>query len=309
MKRDPVAATEGPNAASRNLDRLSAEQILRLMNREDGRVAPAIRREIPAIARAVEAIVRAIQSGGRLIYCGAGTGGRLAVVDAAECPPTFGVSLKLVRAVIAGGERALRHAVEGAEDDAARGTRDMAALRICLRDVVVGVAASGATPYVLGAIRYAKKRGAVTVGVTANSGSALARLAKIAIVPRTGPELLAGSTRLKAGTAQKMVLNMLSTAAMARLGHVYENRMIDVMPSNKKLRLRTLRILEEAARVTPSAAARALRESRGETRVALLMLKAGVMPAEARRRLRAADGNLRAALGESSRLGDTPRRK
>jgi N-acetylmuramic acid 6-phosphate etherase len=294
-----MAVTEKRNPASRGLDRLSAVEILRRMNREDARVATAIRKEISAIGHAVNAIVRGIQSGGRLIYCGAGTGGRLAVMDAAECPPTFGVSPKIVQAVIAGGERALRHAVEGAEDDAAQGARDMTALRINSRDVVVGLAASGATPYVLGAIRCAKKRGAVTVAITANPQSALARLARIAIVPRTGPEMLAGSTRLKAGTAQKMVLNMLSTAAMVRLGHVYENWMIDVAPSNKKLRRRTLRILEEAAGVKPAAAARALRESGGEAPAALVMLKLGVTPVEARGRLKAAGGNLRKALGEN----------
>jgi N-acetylmuramic acid 6-phosphate etherase len=269
------------------------------MNREDAGVAVAVRREIPAIARAVEAIVSSIERGGRLIYVGAGSSGRMAVMDAVECPPTFGISPQTVRAVIAGGSRALRTAVEGAEDSSAAGVRDLAALRVTGRDVVVGIAASGGTPYVLGALRHAKSVGAVTIGVTSNPQSPLAQTASIAIVPTTSAEIIAGSTRLKAGTAQKSVLNMLSTAAMIRLGHVYDNWMIDVAQTNAKLRRRAIAILEQAAGVKTPAAARALRDARGNSRVALVMLKTGVNLAQARRRLTISGSNLRAALGES----------
>jgi N-acetylmuramic acid 6-phosphate etherase len=298
-KRPSIShATEQRHPASRNLDRLDTRAILRRMNREDTRIAAAVRAELPAIARAVDAIVRGIASGGRLIYVGAGTSGRLAVMDAAECPPTFGVAANTVCAVLAGGHRALRGAVEDAEDSFDQGAHDLAALRVGPRDTVVCLAASGETPYPRGAMRYARRRGAVAVAITANSESSLARLAHIAIVPRTGPELVAGSTRLKAGTAQKMVLNMLSTAAMVRLGHVYDNWMIDVALTNQKLRARACRILEQAAGVSPSAAAHALRQSHNNARVALVMLKKRVKPAEARRRLEMMRGNLRAALGE-----------
>jgi len=215
--------TEHRNPASRNLDRLSSTAILRLMNWEDRKVAVLVGREIPAISRAVDAIVRAIRKGGRLIYVGAGTSGRLAVLDAAECPPTFGVSPQVVQAFIAGGRKAVTGAVEGAEDSAADGARDLRATKLTARDVVVGIAASGTTPYVLGAMNYARKRGATMVAVTSNRRSPMAKLARIVIAPGVGPEVVTGSTRLKAGTSQKLVLNMLSTASMVRLGHVYEN--------------------------------------------------------------------------------------
>jgi N-acetylmuramic acid 6-phosphate etherase len=293
-----VRRAEQRNPASRGLDRLSSEKILRVMNREDAKVARAVAREIPAIARAVDAIVRAIRSGGRLFYVGAGTSGRLAVLDAAECPPTFGTSPRLVQAVIAGGRRAITGAVEGAEDSYAKGARDLRRNKLTPRDVVVGIAASGATPYVLGALDYARKRRAVTVAITSNPGSPLARAARIQIVPQVGPEILTGSTRLKAGTGQKLVLNMLSTAAMVRLGHVYDNWMIDVALTNQKLRRRGLRILSEASGRQPSAAAHALRQSGHDLRAALVMLKRGVTAREARNLLRRAGGNLRRALGK-----------
>jgi N-acetylmuramic acid 6-phosphate etherase len=266
------------------------------MNREDARVAQAVRRELPQIARAVDAIVKAFEVGGRLIYMGAGTAGRLAVLDASECPPTFGTPLRMVQALIAGGDRALRHAVEGAEDSAANGARDLARVGVTKNDVVVGVAASGSTPYVLGALKLARQRGAVTIGVTSNVGSAVARAAQIAIVPETGPEVVAGSTRMKAGTAQKMVLNMLSTASMVRMGRVYENWMVCVAMTNKKLRARGARILEEAAGVSASAAGHALRRAGHDLPVALVMLKTGGSADEARKRLTAARGNVRKAM-------------
>ena len=288
--------TEQRNPNTRGLDRKSTIEIVRTMNREDARVAQAVRRVLPQIARAVDAIAKAFESGGRLIYVGAGTSGRLAVLDASECPPTFGTPPRMVRALIAGGERALWHAVEGAEDSAANGVRDLRRAAVKINDVVVGIAASGTTPYVLGALQFARQRGAATVGVTSNPGSALAKKAQIGIVVDTGPEVVSGSTRLKAGTAQKMVLNMLSTAAMARIGRVYENWMVGVTLTNKKLQRRGARILEEAAGVSASAAAHALRRAGHDMPTALVMLKAGVDVSEARKRLVAARGNVRKAL-------------
>jgi N-acetylmuramic acid 6-phosphate etherase len=291
--------TEHRNPASRNLDRMSTMAILRLMNREDRKVAAAVKREIRAIARATESIVRSIRRGGRVFYVGAGTSGRLAALDAAECPPTFGVSPRMVQALIAGGRRALTHAVEGAEDSSANGARELKQKNLSSRDVVVGISASGLTPYVIGALVYARKRGCDTIAVTSNRDSALARAALIKITPRVGPELIAGSSRLKAGTSQKLVLNMLSTASMVRLGHVYENLMIDVAQTNLKLRWRAVHILSEASgNRNVSAVTRSLRQSGRNLREALIMLKKGVTPREARARLKRAGGDLRRALGE-----------
>ncbi len=277
---------------------MAAREIVRLMNREDRKVAVAVGREIPAIARAVDAIVRGIRNGGRLIYVGAGSSGRMAVLDAAECAPTFGTSPKLVQALIAGGRRAVTGAVEGAEDSVRNGERDLRAKKLRRNDVVVGIAASGTTPYVLGALKFAQRRGATTVAVTSNLQMPVGRLAKIVIAPEVGPEVLTGSTRLKAGTSQKMVLNMLSTAAMARLGHVYENLMIDAVLTNEKLWDRARRILAEASGKRLSAAEHALRQSGHNMRVALVMLKRGVEAREAKKRLKAAGDDLRKALGE-----------
>jgi N-acetylmuramic acid 6-phosphate etherase len=290
--------TEQRNAASKNLDRMSALRILRLMNREDRKVAVAVGRVVPAIARAVEAIVKAIRRGGRLIYVGAGTSGRIAVLDAAECPPTFGTSPKLVRALIAGGRPAVTGAVEGAEDSVTNGKHDLLAKKVTRRDVVVGITASGTTPYVLATLRYARTRGAMTVAITVNPRTPVARLANILIATEVGPEILTGSTRLKAGTAQKMVLNMLTTTAMARLGHVYENLMIDVKASNRKVSERIVRILAEASRRSMSASEHALRQAGHNMRIALVMLKLGLDTRTARSKLGQARGDLRKALGE-----------
>jgi len=290
--------TEQRNAASRNLDRMTAMEIVRLMNREDRKVALASGRELPAIARAVDAIVNGIRKGGHLFYVGAGSSGRMGVLDAAECPPTFGTSPKLVQALIAGGRRAITNAVEGAEDSTRNGERDLRAKRLTRNDVVVGIAASGTTPYVLGALKYARRRGATTVAVTSNLRMPVGRLAKIVIAPEVGPEVLTGSTRLKAGTSQKMVLNMLSTAVMARLGHVYENLMIDVVITNEKVAERALRILAEASGKRVSAAEHALRAAGHNMRVALVMLKRRVGPREAKKMITEAGGDLRKALGE-----------
>ena len=290
--------TERRNAASKNLDRMRAMEIVRLMNREDRKVAIAVGREILAIARAVDAIVSGIRKGGRLFYVGAGSSGRMGVLDAAECPPTFGTSPKLVQALIAGGRLAITHAVEGAEDSTRSGERDLRGRKLTRNDVVVGIAASGTTPYVLGALRYARTRGATTVAVTSNLRMPVGRVAKIVIAPEVGPEVLTGSTRLKAGTSQKMVLNMLSTAAMARLGHVYENLMIDVVITNEKVAERALRILAEASGKRVSAAEHALRAAGHNMRVALVMLKRGVGAREAKELIAEAGGDLRKALGE-----------
>ncbi len=297
-RRTDRRLTEQRNAASRNLDRMTAMEIVRLMNREDRKVTVAVGREIRAIARAVDAIVSGIRKGGRLIYVGAGSSGRMAVLDAAECAPTFGTSPNLVQALLAGGRRAVTGAVEGAEDSVRNAERELREKKLTRNDVVVGITASGTTPYTVGAMKYARKRGATTVAITSNRHMPAARLAKIVIAPEVGPEVLTGSTRLKAGTAQKMVLNMLSTAAMARLGHVYENLMIDAVLTNKKLWDRALRILAEASGQELSAAEDALRATGHNMRVALVMLKCGVSAQVARRRLVRARGNLRQALGE-----------
>ena len=277
---------------------MTAMEIVRLMNQEDRKVTVAVGREIRAIARAVDAIVSGIRKGGRLIYVGAGSSGRMAVLDAAECAPTFGTSPNLVQALLAGGRRAVTGAVEGAEDSVRNAERELRENKLTRNDVVVGITASGTTPYTVGAMNYARKRGATTVAITSNRHMPAARLAKIVIAPEVGPEVLTGSTRLKAGTAQKMVLNMLSTAAMARLGHVYENLMIDAVLTNKKLWDRALRILAEASGQELSAAEDALRATGHNMRVALVMLKCGVSAQVARRRLVRARGNLRQALGE-----------
>lgn len=295
-------ATEQRNPRSRGLDTKSTLDILKILNSEDAKVAIAVRRQLSQIAKAADAIAQAWSLGGRLIYVGAGTSGRLAVLDAAECPPTFGTKPRMVRAIIAGGNRALRHAVEGAEDSFADGARDLRRAKLSARDVVVGIAASGTTPYVLGAIEFAKSRGASTVGVTSNPGSPVARAARIAIAPQTGPEALSGSTRLKAGTAQKMVLNLLSTTAMICSGRVYENWMVHVALTNKKLQRRGIRILEEAAGVTPSQAEHALRQSKHNLPAALVMLKTGMNAAAAAALLVKTNGNVRQAIAMNSRV-------
>ena len=263
-------------------------------------MARTVARAIPAIGKAVDAISQALQSGGRLFYVGAGTSGRLATLDAAEIPPTFGTPSQLVQAVIAGGRRALTHAVEGAEDNRAQGARDLAVRRVSRKDVVVGIAASGSTPYVLGALEFARRRGAITIGVTSNPRSQLSQLAAISIVTETGPEAITGSTRMKAGTAQKMVLNMLSTAAMVRMGRVYDNWMVGVALTNRKLQARGLRILAEASGATVAEATRALRQSGHNMAIGLIILKNGVTAPEAQRRLRNAGGNIRKALDVES---------
>jgi len=297
------AETERRNPRSRGLDRKSTSEILRVLNGEDARVARAVRRELTKVARAVDVIVKAFRSGGRLIYVGAGTSGRQAVLDAVECPPTFGTPPKMVQAIIAGGERALRFASEDAEDSAANGARDLRRAGVSRRDVVVGISASGTTPFVLGALRFARKSGAMTVAVTSNPGSAITRSARIAIAVDTGEEAVSGSTRLKAGTAQKMVLNMLSTASMVRMGRVYDNWMIHLALSNGKLRRRGAQILKEITGASASVAEHALRQAGHDLPAAIVMLKTGASVRDSRRLLNETSGDVRQAI-ELTKRGD-----
>ena len=263
--------TEQPNPASASIDALATEDMLRIINAEDRKVADAVAGEIPAIARAVDAIVASFRQGGRLFYIGAGTSGRLGVLDASECPPTFGVPAGMVQGIIAGGEPALSRATEASEDDPASGARDLAARGFTARDALVGIAASGRTPYVLGAIAEAQRLGAVTVGISCTPDSELARAVAIPIAPLVGPEVIAGSTRLKAGTAQKLVLNMLSTGAFIRMGYVYGNLMVNVQPTNAKLADRARRIVAQAAGVSGERAGEWLDAAGGNVRAAILM--------------------------------------
>jgi N-acetylmuramic acid 6-phosphate etherase len=309
MAKKPSRATEQRNPRTRGLEAKSTLEILRAIHREDDTVAQAVARAVPAIARAVDAIVLALQRGGRLFYVGAGTSGRLAALDAAEIPPTFGTPPRMVQAVLAGGRRALTHAVEGAEDKYAQGARDLVAHGLNRNDVIVGITASGSTPYVLGAIEFARRRGATTVGVAANPRTPITRLASISIVTETGPEAITGSTRMKAGTAHKMVLNMLSTAAMVRLGRVYDNWMIGVALTNRKLQARGLRILAEASGATVAEATRALRQAGHNMGIALIMLKSGAGAREAQRRLRDNGGNLRGALARKEQAAKGPHKR
>jgi N-acetylmuramic acid 6-phosphate etherase len=297
-KRKPrLSATEARHRHAAALDQMSTLQILSLLNAEDATVAPAVRRELGKISRVVdELIVPALRSGGRLFYAGAGTSGRLAALDAAEIPPTFGVPHSVVQALIAGGKPSLTSAVEGAEDSITSAPRALKHARVGRGDVVGGITASGSTPYVISALRTAKARGARTFAITANPNPAVAHLAEIIVAPRTGAEVLSGSTRLKAGTAQKLVLNLISTTSMIRLGHVFDDWMIDVAQTNNKLRQRAVRILAEATAVSASAAKHTLRLAGHNLRVALVMHKAGIGAKQARQILTNAGGDIRTAL-------------
>jgi N-acetylmuramic acid 6-phosphate etherase len=290
--------TEQANPVSAGIDSRSTAEILRIINGEDAGVAAAVALEMPRIAQAVDAVVEAIRAGGRVFYLGAGTSGRLGVLDAAECPPTFGVPPDLFQGVIAGGEGALARATEASEDDPAGGARDLTERGFRKIDILVGIAASGRTPYVLGAIEAARAMGAVTVGISCTPDSQLSRAVDIAITPVPGPEIIAGSTRLRAGTATKLVLNMLSTAAMIRLGYVYGNRMVNVRPTNAKLRDRAVRIVSEAGMVEPERAEELLDAADGSVRTAIVMARAKLGRADAEKLLAAAGGRISAALGE-----------
>lgn len=279
-----------------DLDRLSSLDLVRLMNREDATVAVAVSRALPAIAGAVDAIAERLRAGGRLVYVGAGSAGRLGVLDASEWGPTFGAPVGQVVAVIAGGAGAMTRAVEGAEDDEQAGAADVAGLGLAPGDAVVGISASGRTPYVLGAIRHAATVGALTVGISCNADTHLSRAVALPIEVDTGPEVIVGSTRLKAGTAQKLVLNMLSTAAMVRLGKTYGDLMVDLQATNEKLRDRARRIVAQAAGVDDAQAAAALAGAGGEVKVAVVMLRCRVAAERAAALVEAAGGNLRRAL-------------
>ena len=291
--------TEARNPASADLDELSTLQLVRLMNAEDAKVIPAVASQSEAIARAVEVIAERLRAGGRLVYVGAGTSGRLGVLDATECPPTFNATPGLVVGLIAGGPDALTQAVEGAEDRPEFAGRDLAAIALSSADVLVGIATSGRTPYVLGAVEHARGLGVFTIGISCNSDSEIISRVDLAITPVVGPEVLSGSTRLKAGTATKLVLNMLSTGAMVRLGKTFGNLMVDLRATNEKLRLRTNRIVREATGLDRSAADALLNRCGYELKTALVAHLAGVSADAARDRLRTAGGRVRAAVGKN----------
>ena len=288
--------TEQRNPNSMNVDSLSALEIVQLMNDEDKQVPLAIEKCLPQIAQAVERIVAAFQQGGRLVYIGAGTSGRLGVLDASECPPTFGVSPEMVKGIIAGGERALRHPIEGAEDSKAQAVFDLQTIHFSSKDVLVGIAASGRTPYVIGALEYAKSLGSVTVSIASNPNSAMANIVDIAIDTVVGPEVLTGSSRLKSGTAQKLVLNMLTTASMILMGKCYQNLMVDVQASNEKLKARAIRIVMQATDCDKTLAEETLKLADQNAKLAIMMILSGLDRAQAEALLEKHHGKLQLAL-------------
>ena len=288
--------TEQRNPNSMHVDSLSALEIVQLMNEEDKQVPLAIEKCLPQIAQAVECIVDAFQQDGRLVYIGAGTSGRLGVLDASECPPTFGVSPEMVKGIIAGGERALRHPIEGAEDSKAQAVVDLQTIHFSSKDVLVGIAASGRTPYVIGALEYAKSLGSVTVSIASNPNSAMANIVDIAIDTVVGPEVLTGSSRLKSGTAQKLVLNMLTTASMILMGKCYQNLMVDVQASNEKLKARAIRIVMQATDCDKALAEETLKQADQNAKLAIMMILSGLDRAQAEALLEKHHGKLQLAL-------------
>ena len=288
--------TEQRNPNSMHVDSLSALEIVQLMNKEDKQVPLAIEKCLPQIAQAVECIVAAFQQGGRLVYIGAGTSGRLGVLDASECPPTFGVSPEMVKGIIAGGERALRHPIEGAEDSKAQAVIDLQTIQFSSKDVLVGIAASGRTPYVIGALEYAKSLGSVTVSIASNPNSAMANIVDIAIDTVVGPEVLTGSSRLKSGTAQKLVLNMLTTASMILMGKCYQNLMVDVQASNEKLKARAIHIVMQATDCDKALAEETLKQADQNAKLAIMMILSGLDRAQAEALLEKHQGKLQFAL-------------
>jgi N-acetylmuramic acid 6-phosphate etherase len=288
--------TEQRNPNSMHVDSLSALEIVQLMNEEDKQVPLAIEKCLPQIAQAVECIVAAFQQGGRLVYIGAGTSGRLGVLDASECPPTFGVSPEMVKGIIAGGERALRHPIEGAEDSKAQAVVDLQTIQFSSKDVLVGIAASGRTPYVIGALEYAKSLGSVTVSIASNPNSAMANIVDIAIDTVVGPEVLTGSSRLKSGTAQKLVLNMLTTASMILMGKCYQNLMVDVQANNEKLKARAIRIVMQATDCDKALAEETLKQADQNAKLAIMMILSGLDRAQAEALLEKHQGKLQLAL-------------
>jgi N-acetylmuramic acid 6-phosphate etherase len=299
--RDSLPITEQENPRTSDLSSLSPGEIVRLMNEEDALVASAVARVLPQVEQAVAGIVDRMRAGGRLFYIGTGTSGRLGILDASECPPTFGVSPDLVQGVIAGGYDACYRAVEASEDDAQAAQRDLEARGFAKNDVLVGLAASGQTPYTIGAVKYASSLEAFTVAITCAPDSPITRVVDVSIVPVVGPEVVTGSTRLKAGTAQKMVLNMLSTAALVKLGYVSGNRMSNMQARNSKLRARAVRILLAETDLDESAAAAALEAGNGDIRIALVMVRTGCNAEAARKALAASRGIVPQAIAELSR--------
>lgn len=291
-----MITTEELNPRTASIDRLPTLEALRIINGEDQQVALAVERVLPAVARAVDAIAPRLAEGGRLIYVGTGTSGRLGILDASECPPTFGVSPELVQGIIAGGYEACYRSVEASEDDREAGVADLQSRALTAQDVVVGIAASGRTPYTIGAVAYARQLGALTIAVTCNEGTELARAVEIAIEPVVGPEVIAGSTRLKSGTAQKLVLNMLSTMTMVRLGYVTGNRMTNMQPRNSKLRQRAIGIVIAECGLTEPEAADLLESADWDLRVAIVMHKSGRARAEAETALAATGFAVAAAI-------------
>jgi N-acetylmuramic acid 6-phosphate etherase len=293
---ESIPLTELENPRTANISSSSTLDIVRLMNEEDARVAEAVGEVLPDVARAVDQIVERITAGGHLFYLGTGTSGRLGVLDASECPPTFGVSPDLVQAIIAGGFDACYRAVEASEDDVAAGARDLDQRGFTSADALVGIAASGRTPYTVGAVEYARRLGALTIAITCVPDSAIAKAAEIPIVPVVGPEVIAGSTRLKAGTAQKLILNMLSTATMVKLGYVTGNRMTNVQTRNLKLRARAIRILQTETGLSEQQAEAALDAAEWQLPLALVMSKSGRSKAESQAALEASDGVINKAI-------------
>jgi len=292
-------STEQSNPRSRDLDAKSSLEIVRIINAEDAKVAGAVKRALPQIAKAIDLVADALNRGGRLIYVGAGTSGRIAALDAAECPPTFNTDPKTVQFVIAGGTKALAAAVEANEDSRELGQKEIAKRKPGKNDVVVAIAASGRTPFTIAAVEYARRHGAKTVAVTCNRNSMLAKAAHVAIVTEVGPEVVTGSSRMKAGTAQKLVLNMLSTGAMARLGKIYGNLMVNVHLKNEKLSDRALTIVERAVGIERSEAKKLLRDAGDSVPVAIVMGRAKVPKNEAARALKTAKGNVRKAIAQA----------
>ncbi len=294
-----VLTTESPNAASHGLDTKSALEIARIINHEDARIAAAVKKALPEIAVVIDTVARSLRDGGRLIYVGAGSSGRISSLDASECPPTFSTAPSQVQYIMAGGPKALASASDVNEDSPEIGQRDIARRRPTRKDIVIGVSASGSTPYVVGAVEYARSRGAKTACITCNETTPLADVSETAIIIEVGPEVISGSTRMKASTAQKMVLNMITTGAMTRLGYVYDNLMVNVHMKNEKLVERGIRVLMQLCNIDREVAIRTIKSSGKSIPIAVVMLKANVDKMEAVRRLAKSDGNVRLAIDDS----------
>lgn len=296
MREKLNLTSESRLSQSKDIDKLSTLKILKLMNKEDQKIAKAVEKEIPQIAKAVDNIAKGFSKGGRLIYVGAGTSGRLAVVDASECPPTFGIPPDMVQVIIAGGIPAIFKTKEGAEDIEKNGEKDLKEKKLTKNDVVVGISASGRTPFVIGALKYARKIGCYTVAVTVNKNSKMSKYADTSIVPIVGPEFITGSTRLKAGTAQKLVLNMLTTVSMIKRGRTYKNLMVDMLPLSGKLKIRTVKILMEITSLEIKAAEKRLKDAKGELKTAIVMEIKKLDYAKAKKLIKKHNGNISSIL-------------